>query len=342
VRKFLIAAAHRAGQVAGINRALVRGMGPNSLLVLCYHGVVAERHEEDSFLYRNTVAAEDFRKQLEWLAREFHPVALADLVNHLDGRLTLGRRPLLITFDDGYRNNLTIAAPILRSLGIPATVGLATGYIGKHEMLWPDEVNTRVYYWPRSTVPLPGSAEQTETASVPGDAAGREKLASVVRKRVKELDEPARDRYLEVIRQERCAALENMDDELFGFLTWDEVRRLSALGVEIGSHSVTHPILSRIPEERIRTEFHESKNRIQRELGTPCVAITYPNGSRADVNDRVLQAAQQAGYRVGFTLNNRRANLLGPRLAVERINAPGQVNLAVFQCWASGLRSLWA
>ena len=339
MRSFLIDTAYRLAQASGINAVVRARQTSNSLLILCYHSVVADRHWDDRFFYRNTVAAEDFQKQLEWIGKVFRPASLAELLDHLNGAKRLPRRSVVITFDDGYRNNLTIAAPILQKLGVPALVSVATDYIGTDRILWSDEVNRRVYFWPRPTLPMPDSESGIETAPMPATRQGREELASAVRRRAKKFDQTQRDRYLDTLRQEPCPALDGASKELLGFMTWEEVRQLTRRGIDVGSHSATHPILSRVLEARLDWELRASKERIEKELGRKCRAITYPNGGKDDVTEGVLTAAARAGYEVGFALNNRFADLRGNRLAIERINVPGQTPLAVFQCWASGLRS---
>jgi peptidoglycan/xylan/chitin deacetylase (PgdA/CDA1 family) len=81
--------------------------------VLCYHGIVGEDRPDERFLYRNTISCRQFAVQLEFLRRHFHPISLADLIDCLQRRVLLHPRSVLVTFDDGYRNNLTNAAPLL-------------------------------------------------------------------------------------------------------------------------------------------------------------------------------------------------------------------------------------
>src|SRR4051794_677511 len=136
--------------VNAISRTLLR----RKLLTLCYHGVVRE-HQEDAFEYGNTVSVHEFERQLDFLARNFHPLPAAEAIEWHKGALTTRGTPVLITFDDGYRNNLTLAADVLRAKGVPAIFHVSTSYIGTDRILWTDEMIHRILNWPFTSLPLP-------------------------------------------------------------------------------------------------------------------------------------------------------------------------------------------
>src|SRR5947209_4860234 len=96
--------------VNSASRALLR----NRLLILCYHGVIRD-HQKDRFGYGNTVSVAEFDRQLEFIARTFHPLSAADAVQWHRGALRTRATPVLVTFDDGYRNNLSLAAGVLKA-----------------------------------------------------------------------------------------------------------------------------------------------------------------------------------------------------------------------------------
>lgn len=334
IRTFSRNLVYRVAERVGINSFLQRRRPNNRLLVLCYHGVVSGAAERDTFLYRNTVSEREFTAHLDLLCRSYTPVSLRDVLGHFDGSSQLKPNSVLITFDDGLANNLRYAAPILLRYGVPAAFAVATGYIDTAYMLWADEVNTRVWFWRGSPLPLPNG---TVLSGMPESYEERVALTTKIRSAAKALSSKERNSYLDRLRQQPCPAVDNADSELFGFMSWDQVRKLSSYGFDIGSHTVTHPILSQCPTPLIEREFLSSKDAVEKETGKPCTFIAYPNGTYADVNSSTVACARSTGYQLGFVLNNRFAETDQDPLALERLNVAGHQPLTVFQATISGL-----
>jgi peptidoglycan/xylan/chitin deacetylase (PgdA/CDA1 family) len=316
-----------------INESIVRRRSAD-LLVLCYHGVIAERRP-DRWSYDNWVDGPSFRAQLQWLARCLEPTDLTGLRRWLDGSWTNRKSPLLVTFDDGYRNNLTEAAPILKQEGVPALVFISTGYIGTNRTLWPDEVRMRVLHWPEGDIRLP----QGETVSVLSSEQERRSLADRVTQSCKRLREAAHAAYLVYLRS-KTSAVDPMDDtEARAFLSWDEARGLHGMGFEIGAHTVGHPILSRLDRGRIAQELRESKQTIERELKAACLSMAYPNGTVQDFNEDVLAELSVAGYKYAFTTAPLWQKPVGDPYRIARICVPGHTDMETFKFYVSGLHT---
>jgi peptidoglycan/xylan/chitin deacetylase (PgdA/CDA1 family) len=86
------------------------------------------------------------------------------------------------------------------------------------------------------------------------------------------------------------------------FMTWDQVREMGANGIEFGSHTLTHPIMTRIPHEQVKRELVESKQLIEQEIGKPVVTFAYPNGGPEDFNPGIIAELRDAGYMMAFSL----------------------------------------
>jgi peptidoglycan/xylan/chitin deacetylase (PgdA/CDA1 family) len=317
-----------ASRILGVNR-IARQLLSERLLVLGYHGVVAE-DRKDRFRYGNTVSLREFRNQLEFLRRYFHPVSAADLRAWRSGTSRLPSNPVLVTFDDGYRNNL-LAGDILKEYGIPAVFFMTTGYIGSKRMLWPDEVVHRLLTWPGASIPLPDGREE----NLPSENSSRRQTAWQVKEQCKKIPTARVEAYLDLLRQTPVAMEGN--EELFGFLDWSEVRKLRGQGFEIGSHTAEHPILTRIDAKRLEQELQESKHKLEEELGEPCLAIAYPNGGPEDVSPAVFEGARQAGYDMGFTVAEQHSAPSEDSLAISRVCVQGHLPLRIFEYRASGV-----
>ncbi len=316
----------------GIN-AIERARRAKDLLVVTYHGVLPTDNAADRFGYENTVSAGEFDGHLRFLKRRFHPLSLADLLSCVRGERELPPRPALVTFDDGYRNNLTHAAPLLAKHGVPAIVFLSTAYIGERRILWPTELVERLLVWPLPTIALPGGeAEEPMPSALEGRRALAKRIVRDAKRR------PAREsaEYLEFVRSHTRLDPGLAEQDLYAFLTWDEVRTLSRMGVELGAHSVHHSILSRLSPEDLRDELRESKARIEHELGSECFSMAYPNGTSLDYSPEVIEAVRRSGYSLAFAVTNDFHRPGGDPFAVGRMVVPGHLPQVAFEAQASG------
>jgi peptidoglycan/xylan/chitin deacetylase (PgdA/CDA1 family) len=319
-------------KVSGVQLCL-RWLLRRRLLVLCYHGVLAK--SQQGRLYRNTVGADEFDQQMADLVRYFKPVTATEVLQSITGEGELPERAVLVTFDDGYRNNLEVAAPILERHGVPALFSVTTDYIGTDAILWPTEVELRVLHWPRATLPLPdGSVVDLPTVE------GRVPLSERVRRACKALPNGERREYMATLRGENLPSAVTQDGELLAFLDWDEVRELDRRGFAIASHTVTHPILSRVEAGELDAELAGSKARIEQELGQECPFFVYPNGGAEDVTAQVVEAVRRAGYQVAFTLREQVNSKTPPPFEFDRVGIAGQAPVSVFHSRVSHLYSL--
>ncbi len=303
------------------------------LTVLCYHGVVPDECLRDPGLYGNAMGLSAFTLQMSLLARFYHAMSPSDLKKWRTESYRWSRNPVLITFDDGYRNNLTHAAPVLERFGIPAIIFISTGYIGASKVIWPDEVYLRILNWPKRVLPLPDGRLETH---LPGELRKRRKLASAVRELCKRFpDEQVRE-YLMRLREYK---LPPQAEDAFAFLSWDEVRTLSRRGFEIGSHTVDHPILTQVCAERLTFELTQSKRTIEQEIGRECWCFSYPNGGTLDLSPKVIEAICSAGYSTAFTVQGSLASSQDNPLLMDRVYLPAAVSLPGFYSRISGFRA---
>jgi peptidoglycan/xylan/chitin deacetylase (PgdA/CDA1 family) len=323
----------RAIQASGLNRMALQSRH-NDLLALGYHGILS-RPAEHPFRYHHTAA--EFRSHLEWLGKHTTPLALDDLPAWNGGAKTYSKPPILITFDDGYRNNYTVAAPILKELGMPAVFFLSTSMIGSDNVLWPDEVFLRVQHW-RGPGFLHPNGQPMFLAE---DPAARTFAAYQVVEACKVVSESERLAYIDSLRRNSPGLEVMADREAQEFMSWEEARALVEMGFDVGSHTVTHPILSQIAAEQLTRELFESRSTIQAKTGSPCRALAYPNGRPENLSGEVLRTAEDAGYEFGFVISDQRGRPGSSLLTIDRVSPPGHSDLSTFALWVGGARE-WA
>lgn len=335
MRGALKQALFRTLEVTGLN-ALSRWSNRESLVVLNYHGVMpGDLAARDQNVYCNTVGTEEFAGHLEFLTRHFNIVKAADVEAWIAGQRDLPERAALLTFDDGRRNNLTYAAPILQRYNAPAILFLATSHIGANRLLWTEEIYEILLRWPEGRdFPIPNSTPVRLGAN--RKAAGREVVA-----KGKQLPSTTIESWLAELRAVVTLPPEIANDDVYAFLTWDEVRQLPTYGFELGSHTVSHWITTRCAPDALRWELETSKAEIEKQLNKPCLSFCYPNGTAADWSNEVAAAVKSAGYRVAYTLPDR----IQPRTplnpyAIERLCVPGSVPQQAFRARVSGTISL--
>lgn len=255
-------------------------LGRGKLSILIYHQVLAT---PDPMRPSEPTQAV-FAWQMELLARYFTPLPLEDAVRRLAAD-ELPRNAVCVTFDDGYRNNLSYAQPILARYGIPATVFVATGFVGGPNM-WNDRV-IHLFGEPGRTRLCLGSESVTL-----GDWGQRRQLAQDCLHRLKYLPVRERDQAIDAMY------LANACDEQGPLMMdWNEIRELYAHGISLGAHTVNHPILKELPEADQRREIVEGRKHLEEAVQSSVTQFAYPNGKYGtDFDDVAVDIVQTEGF----------------------------------------------
>ncbi len=230
-----------------------------------------------------------FREELRFFKRVFDLITLDELPAVLrEGRR--GRRPVLaVTVDDGFRNNYELLFPVLREEGVRVTIFLATGPIDGRGPLWVDRLAAMIRETREETIEMPEVAGGGRRAL--DSVRARRTVYGELVGRLKDVEGGTRRRVLEAI-EERLGRPRHLPE----MLTWGQVRRMRAEGIVFGAHTVTHPILTRIPHEEACREILESKQRIEEELGEPVRHFAYPNGRPEDFNEALREYCREIGF----------------------------------------------
>jgi len=309
---------------------------PSSRLsILTYHGV-SERSDDLGVLAGLHIPVGVFDDQMAYL-RKRHPVLpLDEALERLDAGRPLPRGAVSISFDDGYRNNYDVAFPVLRRHGLPATIFLTTRFVGGERMIWHD----RVAHALRTTRATELKLGQYSFEL--GSSAARLRAFAGITSTLKKVSEP--EMLAALIRlEEQCGVGESSAPALpdSQIMSWDQARTMRDSGlVAFGSHTVSHPILSRLTPERLREELEQSRREIERELGTRCSLLAYPNGQPEDLSEEVVRCAAEAGYAYSLTTILGRARPGGPAHRVPRLGVGVSTpTLADFAFQTSGARA---
>ena len=277
----------------------IPGWRSHELRILTYHRVFDVGDEAtfpfDPALISASTAA--FQEQMEYVSKNFLPVSFNDVLAAIDGECTLPRRAVVVTFDDGHADTYTHAFPILRKLGMTAAVFVSTGYVGSRKIFWFDRVSNMLFRCSTTVLRMPGIYNRLRLH----DIASRRHTVEIVLDYLKSLPDLLRQEKIAWLANALNASIDTNDIALSGTLTWEQSREMSKCGFEFGSHSVTHPILTRLDDAALDWELVESRACIEREIGKCIDVIAYPEGGPNSFDARVIAAVKRAGYRLGLS-----------------------------------------
>lgn len=260
----------------------------------------------------STTSARVFRQQLDYLTSHYRVVPLAKLVEHLESNNALPPGLAAITIDDGYRDAYEIAFPILQQYKAHATLFVVTDFLDRKTWLWTDKLRFLIAHT-RATR-LETTINDCPLQLQLSGRVSRLEAATLVNSRLKALSDEAKEEAIKHIASLLRVEIPDLPTRAYDSITWEQARLMDRARVEIGSHTLTHPILTNIDDERLGAELRESKSRLEAKLGRPVDLFCYPNGN----NDaRVKRAVASAGYRSAVTvelgLNRARCDLMALR-----------------------------
>ena len=274
------------------------------LAVFCFHQVL----ERPDSLRPDEPCVDTFRRDIELIGSVFNVLALPDAVRRLrEG--TLPARAACITFDDGYLNNLTIAAPVLEQAGMPATFFVAGGAIDAG-IMWNDLVIEAMRIDSTAFSGIAGE-DTGVTASTEPDATSTNRVIMALKYK------PLDDRW----RIAESVYREVGDDAVPRLMmTRDEVRELAGHGFDIGGHTLRHPILSELPDDQARDEIEGCMRWVEQVAGKAPTMFAYPNGkSGRDFDDRHEQMARQAGFEAACSTDWRLGSAVTDPYSIPRV-----------------------
>ena len=291
---------------------LLSGHRANSkLLVLTYHRVLQDYDE-----IIDDIDAVQFTQQMETLAQFFNVVSLEEGLQQLRND-TLVPNAVCITFDDGYRDNYDVALPILKALNLPATFFVATGYLGDG-MMWNDVVIESIKHT---------SLKKLNLAELSLDeypvTTKQEKLELIGILINQWRNKPLAMRTELAAKFSQLAQVELTQRVM---MTEEEVKKLSQAGMEIGGHTVNHPILASTKIDDARQEIEQGKAHLEKILGKEVKYFAYPSGrADKDYHQAHKEIVEQAGFEAALTTNNgavdRRAQMFElPRISIDYTN----------------------
>ncbi|MGA7219738.1 MAG: polysaccharide deacetylase family protein [Candidatus Sulfotelmatobacter sp.] len=340
LRRSLYPVAHHAGWLDHM-------MPPAGYAVVSYHGVVPSDHPTlDPFLDGNLVPPEVFRRQLRFLKDHYRVIHPDEFRARIEQSKPLPPRSVLLTCDDGLLNTLTDMLPILLSENVPCLF-FVTGAscMDDPAMLWYEELYhlMRIEALTESELKFLPEEESRPARNSPSNFSG---LWWNTVKRASRLTEHIRADWIRGLRRYRgltqilrsaSSSEKSSSEKRFRLLNIDELRRLSAAGMTIGAHTMSHPVLSLCSDDEVRREIQGSKAVIERAIGRAVWAFAYPFGNPATMGQREIRLAREAGFSCAFLNVEHWAGEAPDSLAIPRCHVTVETTLPEFAAHLSGL-----
>ncbi len=259
-------------------------------VILCYHSI--NDLNNSKIFNPNIVGAENFLKQIKFLRKYYNVLSLEYFIkNHK--KLT-DRRNVIITFDDGYKDNFTVAYPVLKKYKLPATIFLATDFINTGKAKFEDIITYLFSVNNVTTIDL-------RSLHIKKTLKTKNEKDATLAKICYTLNKLDIDKSKKVIN-ELCTKyniesdrLKNVNDIM---LTWDEIRNIDRKLIAFGSHSISHQNLTKLSHNQQVNEIKKSKSVIEHKLKSSITGFSYPLGFS---DNNVIKILKAAGYKYAIT-----------------------------------------
>jgi len=268
-----------------------RFLHENELAIFLFHGVIeTQRHSVRNYT-RKHLLVHEFAKVLNDLVSNGCPVSMDEVVSSRGGGKQLPPNSFAVTFDDGFENNLSVAAPVLADLGIPATFYVTTTFVEENRMSWVDRIEYAFEATPAAVVELPWGVREFRSV------ADKRNLLDEIRRSAK--SDAAIDAELladDLQRQIGVPRTTASDDPLDRKLTWRQVRQLNSHKLfSIGGHCHHHVNMARLTADLLDYEIVTCLRLLGEKVGITATHFAYPEGLAHCFSDRVIERLKHYG-----------------------------------------------
>lgn len=309
----------------------------NKIVILLIHGVIDEK--DDSLFWKPLLPRLDqkrFEKYMCILSKYYNFISLPDAIEMLAGRKPIKPYSMVLTFDDGYQNNLTHAVPVLSRFNAPATIFVSTGYVN----------NPRPYWWDRldyvlQHAEIDGRDVKIGSVTTRLNKSNRKMLLNsyhtVNHEHMSDMEFVSEyDNLSAQLEQESGYSLSEIQpkDKWSVVLTWEQLINNCFSDITIGSHTVDHINLNYVDKQVAYQQLMDSKLDIEKKLKKECFCISYPYGC---FNDEVADTAKRCGYVCGLSAKEGLNQQGDDLMKLRRIDLPVDDENMNFLIHVSGL-----
>ncbi|MEO1117696.1 MAG: polysaccharide deacetylase family protein [Pseudomonadota bacterium] len=265
-----------------------------------------------------TVCAKTFATHLDQIERRFDVMSLSAFYRVWREQGEPPANAAVITVDDGYLDFADIAWPMLEARGLPATLFVSTRFADGDFWLWPDKLEYALFTSEAMELRL-------EERRFPlADVAQRWQCFDALCAWFTRIDDEQKHRLIKMMLDDLAVTMPDQPTADFQAIGWQQLRALADAGVDIGGHTRTHPVLSRLETTALDEEIAGCKTEIEARIGRDIHTFCYPNGQPEDINQAVRDAVQRAGFDCAVSAYFRH-DVLADRFEIKRYSASEHV-----------------
>ena len=231
---------------------------------------------------------------MDHLARNRPIITMNQIANAMRGKADIPDGAVAITLDDGYLINYTEAWPILQELNVPATIYLATGFIGTGRMMWTDHLEASILGASQPKIDL-----RIKDLSIVYDTSSEAERIDAflkIKSMCKAAPNTLKDQIISGL-DDTLGDSHHKEHPLYTFMDWDHVREMDASHlIEFGAHTVDHVSLAKVSPEEMCNQIDRSVSKVTSKLGHACHFFSYPEGQADDFDDRVISHLLNQGF----------------------------------------------
>ncbi len=283
---------------------LIQNLEPKkNVNILMYHGFIDQLFSQGFANYHGKhLYIDKFREQMAHLKKYFHVISLRHLLAFYHHQESIPERSVVVTIDDGYLSNFTLAFPILKEYAIPATIFIATDFVDQKEFLWVDRVEHALRMTQKENLKLRIDREEWQYPLM--DISQKKAADEDIKAGLKRLPLQKRNIICEAIEHQLEIKLTNQSEhlEMYAPLEWAQISEMIHSGlITIGSHGSSHTIATSYSENEFRADLQNSRERIKEMTRTKCELFSYPNGGVRDFNDQTKRIVQEQSFECALT-----------------------------------------
>lgn len=263
------------------------------LIILLYHGVTNVKSRGIENYSQKHISRESFVEQMKFIKKKCNVLSIDDIIAIKNNGNIFPPYSVIVSFDDGFKNNYSIAAPILDDLHIPTVFYVTSGIVNTDIMFWVDIIEDCINNTEKKNIKL------MLDAGVRFDLSSRAlkiKAVETIKNYCKKVSYHQKDQVIEELIYVTTVQPSVYRSDNYLKFSWNDLKEIAGNKLfTIGGHSLYHSILSKLPSEKMKADIHLSLKLLEYHLGKKIVHYSYPEGQEEDFNDEVIGVLKKEG-----------------------------------------------